>query len=95
MTSNPRWVRWGTRNAAPVDSIVGGEAIVIVVIIVVIVVIASVAVVVSRDVGTEDGVSGAVPPLSSLLSSAAVAMALYLILRPLNVRHSIITPSHP
>ena len=95
MTLNPRRARWGTRTATPVDSIVAGKAIVVVVVIVVIVVIAVVAVVASRDVAAEDGVSGAVPPLSSLLSSAAAEAALYLIPRLLNVRHLIITLSHP
>jgi hypothetical protein len=39
MTSNPRGARWGTRTAAPVDSIVAGEAIFVLVVIVVIAVI--------------------------------------------------------
>ncbi len=93
-TSNPRRARWDRRTAAPINSIVAGEAIVAVV-VVVIVVIAVVDVVVSRNVAGEDGVSGAVPPLSSLLSSAAAQVALYLIPRPLIVRHSIIALSHP
>ena len=82
------------RTAAPVNSIITGEAIVAVV-VVIIVVITIVVVVVSRDVAVEDGISEALPPLSSLLSSAAAAAALYLIPRPLNVHSSIITPSHP
>jgi len=49
--------RWGTMTAAPVDSIVAGEAIVVFVIIVVIavvfVIIAVVVVVISRDMAAE------------------------------------------
>ncbi len=95
-TLNLQRARWGTRTTALVDSIIVGEAIVVVV-VVVIVLIAVFVVAVSRDVVAEDGASGAVPPLSPLLSSAAVVAvaALYLIPRPLNVRRSIIVPSHP
>jgi hypothetical protein len=60
-TSNPRGERWGTRTAAPVNSIVTGEAIVILVVLVVIVIIAVVVVVISRNMAAEDGVSGAFP----------------------------------
>jgi len=84
----------GHETATPVNLIVTCEAIFVVVIVIVIV-IAVVVVIDSHDVAAEDGVSGAVPPLSSLLSLAAAAAALYLIPRPLNVHRSIIEPSHP
>jgi len=99
-TLNPRRASWGMRAAAPVDSIVVGEAIVVILVLVIfIIVITVVIVVVSRNAAAEEGVSGAIPPLSLLLSSAvgvaAVAVALSLIPWPLNVRRSIIVPSHP
>ncbi len=85
----------GHEDRGPVDLIVASKAIVVLGVIVVIVVITVVVVFVSRDVAAEDGVSGAVPSLLSLLSSGAAAAALYLIQRLLNVGRSIIAPSHP
>ena len=60
---------WDTRTmAAPVDSIVAGNVMVIAIVIAV--------VIVSHDVGAEGGVGGAVPPLLSCLLTL-LAAALY------------------
>ena len=79
--SNSRRARWGTRTAAPIDSIIAEEAIVVTIIVVVIVIV-------SRIGAAEDGVGVAVAPLAS--SAAAVLSLIPL----LNVRRSIVAPSH-
>ena len=76
---------WGTwLVAAPVDSIIMGDAIVIAIIIVIAVVV------VSRNVAAEGGVGVATPPLLSSLSTSAAVVALFV---PLNVHRS--TSHHP
>ena len=83
-SSKLRQARWGTRTTAPIDSIVAGKAIFVVIIVVVV----AVVVVVSREAAVEDGVGGAVTPMSSLAAAALSLIPL------LNVRRSIVAPSH-
>ena len=66
---------------APIDSILTDKAIIIVIIVVVVVVISHIA-------AAEDGVGAAVTPLSSLAAAALSLISL------LNLRRSIVAPSH-